>query len=449
MSEMPPLPPSSVATSAQRPGPGAPETLGVALLGCGTVGGGVVRLLEVHADAYRSRLGCGFSLVGVAVRDRHRDRGLAPDLLTDRPHELVADPRVSVVVEVMGGVDPAFDLIMAAIGHGKHVITANKEVIAKHGAEIDAAAADRGVGVYTEGAVAGGIPILAPLKRCLAANRILALSGIINGTTNFILTRMSEEGSALASALAEAQRLGFAEADPTADVEGHDAAYKIAILAGLMGHGRVAVQDVHREGISGITPKDVAHARELGYVIKLLGVARAGDDGLQVGVYPAMVPLSHPLSAIRGVTNAISVQGDAVGEVTFAGPGAGAMPTASAVVGDLLDLAEGLVSGRGPGRLMAGPAGQARVASPDRAESCFYLRLSTEDRPGVLGRVGMAMGDRGVSIASFVQRPEGDGRAEMVFVTHRVREGAFHEALEEIARHPGVLGTETVLRVLD
>ncbi len=426
----------------------AAAPVGVALLGCGVVGGSVARLLADKGGDYAARLGRQLHLVGAAVRDTRRARDIPSALLTTDARALVLRPDVHVVVEVMGGVNPALELILAAIRAGKHIVTANKEVLARHGGEIFAAAREANVGVYYEGAVAGGIPLILPLVRGMAANTVQAVFGIVNGTTNYILTRMSEEGAAYQDVLAEAQRLGYAEADPASDVDGHDAAYKIAILAGLITGRRVPIESVGREGITAITPIDLKYAKDLGYAVKLLAIARRSADGrLEVRVNPTMIPLSHPLAAIRLVTNAVAVKGDAVGEVVFSGPGAGGMPTASAVVADILNAAEALA---GPGALVAPAAGGDADLMPDREiMSAFYLRLTADDKPGVLGALGTRFGTHGVSIRLFVQRVAAEGKAELVFVTHPVAEGAFRDAIAKISNHSAIQKVECIIRVED
>ena len=423
--------------------------LGVGLLGCGTVGTGVARLLLSRVDEYAHRAGRRVELKRIGVRDLGRDRGVDPALFTTNLDAVVQDPEIQIIVEAMGGVDPARRLIMDAIAAGKHVVTANKEVIARHGHEIFPAARARGVAVHVEATVGGGIPIIAAIKQSLAANRIRQIAGIINGTTNYILTMMTAHGQGLSEALAEAQRLGYAEADPTADVEAYDAAYKIAILASTFFDHRVRIEEVYREGISHLTAADILYARELGYVIKLLGVARreAGPDGehLQVRVHPTMIPRAHPLAHINGVMNAVAVAGDAVGEVMFSGPGAGMMPTASAIVGDVLTIA---AQPHEPARLMAClHEGTGGITPIDELETQFYIRLIAHDRPGVIGTIGNACGTHGISILSMVQKGEQDGLAEIVLVTHRVREKAMRAALAEMADHPTIQSIGSVIRV--
>ncbi|MEB3328260.1 MAG: homoserine dehydrogenase [Candidatus Sericytochromatia bacterium] len=429
----------------------SPAPIGVGLLGCGTVGTGVARLLLAREGPYAHRAGRPVSLVRVGVRDVGRDRGLPAALFTADLEAVVDDPRVHVVVEAIGGCEPALALILRAIAARKHVVTANKEVIARHGHVIFPAARAAGVAVQVEATVAGGIPIVAAIKSSLAANRIRQVAGIINGTTNYILTAMAMHGQSLAEALAEAQRLGYAEADPTSDVEAYDAAYKIAILASAIFDHRVAIDEVHREGITALTAADIAYARELGYVVKLLGVARRepGPTGeqLQVRVHPAMIPTSHPLAPIEGVMNAVAVSGDAVGEVMFSGPGAGMMPTASAVLGDVLAIA---AQPELPHRLLTCQhEGLAPVAPIDDLVTRFYVRLLAADEPGVIGTIGQACGRHGISIRSMVQKGERDGSAEIVLITHRVRERAMREALAELAADPSIRAIGSVIRVED
>jgi homoserine dehydrogenase len=428
-----------------------PAPIGVGLLGCGTVGTGVARLLLAREEAYAHRAGRPVSLVRIGVRDAGKDRGLPASLFTTDLAAVVEDPRVHVVVEAMGGTEPALGLIMRAIALGKHVVTANKEVIARHGHTIFPAARAAGVAVQVEATVAGGIPIVAAIKSSLAANRIRQVAGIINGTTNYILTAMAARGQTLEEALGEAQRLGYAEADPTSDVEAFDAAYKIAILASAIFDHRVAIDEVHREGISALTAADIAYARELGYVVKLLGVARRDEsptgEQLQVRVHPAMIPMSHPLAPIEGVMNAVAVSGDAVGEVMFSGPGAGMMPTASAILGDVLAIA---AQPDLPHRLLTCQhEGLAPVAPIDDLETRFYVRLLAADEPGVIGTIGQACGQHGISIRSMVQKGERDGCAEIVLVTHRVRERAMRGALAELGAHPTIRAIGSVIRVED
>lgn len=419
--------------------------IGVGLLGCGTVGTGVAKLLLSHAEDYRHRLGRPLALRRIAVRNPDRSRGLDPKYFTGDPREVIADPDTQIVVEVLGGVEPARSLILQAIAAGKHVVTANKEVIARHGEEIFTAAREKGVGVFIEGTVGGGIPIIMPIKASLAANRVTRIAGIINGTTNYILTKMTQEGAELGTALSEAQRLGYAEADPAADIEGYDAAYKIAILASTIFSQRVKIEDVHREGITQLTAADIRYAKELGYVIKLLGIAVQQDGHLQARVHPAMVAKSHPLAHVNGVSNAIAVHGDAVGEVMFYGPGAGQMPTASAVMGDVLNIASDLDHAS---RLMGClHTDAAALSGIETVETQFYIRLLAQDRPGVIGALGQSFGRFNVSILSMMQKNQQGGLAEIVLVTHKVKEKALRQALADVAEHETIQSIASVIRV--
>ncbi|MBM5802159.1 MAG: homoserine dehydrogenase, partial [Cyanobacteria bacterium K_DeepCast_35m_m2_023] len=405
----------------------------------------------------------------LAVRDLQRARPLQldPSLLTSDAEAVVDDPAVDIVVEVMGGLEPARSLILRAIAAGKPVVTANKAVIARFGEEIAAAAAARGVYVLIEAAVGGGIPIIEPLKQSLGANRIQRVSGIINGTTNYILSRMADEGAAYSAVLADAQRLGYAEADPAADVQGGDAADKIAILAALAYGGTVPRAAIPTSGIDRLDARDVAYADQLGYGVKLLAVAEQvglASDGaaeLDVSVNPTLVPRDHPLAGVHGVNNAILVEADPVGRVMFYGPGAGAGPTASAVVADILNIA-GIrqVSGAGSADqpapldplLAAGSWRPCRLVDPALTRHRNYVRLRTSDEAGVIGRIGTCFGDAGVSLQSIVQfKPPSDAEgahAEIVVITHAVAEANFRSALQAIEALPVVDSIAACLRTL-
>ena len=433
--------------------------IGIGLLGLGTVGAGVAQILQTPDG--RHPLVKELELRKVAVRNLERARPveLAAELLTTDPSEVVANPAVDLVVEVMGGLEPARSLILAAIEAGKAVVTANKAVIARHGAEIAAAAAAKGVYVLMEAAVGGGIPILEPLKQSLGGNRIERVSGIINGTTNYILTRMAEEGASYASVLADAQALGYAEADPAADVEGGDAADKIAILTGLAYGGLVPREAIPTEGIDQLDTRDIDYARDLGFVVKLLAVAeRHGSDSdgtevLDVRVHPTLLAKDHPLAGVNGVNNAILVEGDPVGRVMFYGPGAGAGPTASAVVADILNIAainqvaSGPTAGQDP-LLAASSWRKCRLV--DAGSTCHrnYVRFQSTDRPGVIGHIGGCFGAEDVSLQSIVQfETEGAG-AEIVVITHAVEETRFRRALTAILKHPEVQAVTCCMRTL-
>jgi homoserine dehydrogenase len=441
-------------------------TIGIGLLGLGTVGAGVAGILATPSG--RHPLVAELELRRVAVRDLKRPRPveLAAALLTTDPEAVVDDPAVDIVVEVMGGLEPARSLILRAIAAGKPVVTANKAVIARYGEEIAAAAAEQGVYVLIEAAVGGGIPIIEPLKQSLGANRIQRVSGIINGTTNYILSRMAAEGAAYAEVLADAQRLGYAEADPAADVQGGDAADKIAILAGLAYGGSVPRAAIPTEGIDRLEARDVAYAAQLGYVVKLLAVAEAMPSGqamasaqaeqlLDVRVHPTLLPKAHPLAGVNGVNNAILVEGDPVGQVMFYGPGAGAGPTASAVVADILNIA-GIrqVSGNGAKvpldpLLAAGSWRACRLVDSAVTTHRNYVRLRTSDEAGVIGKIGTCFGEAGVSIQSIVQfETQSAGDAEIVVITHDVCEANFRQALAAIESLADVQTVAACLRTL-
>lgn len=438
--------------------------IGVGLLGLGTVGAGVASILA--SPEGRHPLVRELVLRRVAVRDPARPRAvdLDPALLSDDPQAVVDDPAVEIVVEVMGGLEPARSLILRAIAAGKPVVTANKAVIARHGEEIAAAAAERGVYVLIEAAVGGGIPIIEPLKQSLGGNRIQRVSGIINGTTNYILSRMADEGADYGAVLADAQRLGYAEADPAADVQGHDAADKIAILASLAFGGPVPRAAIATEGIDRLAARDVSYASQLGYVVKLLAVAErvdalvgpeavpGGGLPLDVRVHPTLLPRHHPLAVVHGVNNAILVEGDPVGQVMFFGPGAGAGPTASAVVADILNIA-GIrqVGGGGAGLdplLAAGSWRRCALVDGSLSRHRNYVRLRTRDEAGVIGKIGTSFGAAGVSIQSIVQYEANSGSAEIVVITHDVVEADFRRALAAITALGEVEAVAACLRTL-
>ena len=436
------------------------KKIGVGLLGLGTVGAGVAGILQ--APEGRHPLVAELELVRIAVRDLHRPRPieLPASLLTNNPQAVVDDPSVQVVVEVMGGIEPARTLIMRAIAAGKAVVTANKAVIARHGEEIAAAAAAAGVYVLIEAAVGGGIPIIEPLKQSLGGNRIERVSGIINGTTNYILSRMAQEGVAYDDVLKTAQDLGYAEADPAADVEGFDAADKIAILSGLAFGGPVDRDSIPTQGINKLQSRDVDYAKQLGYRVKLLAVAeRLNSDAqtsqslpLAVSVQPTMVPLDHPLAGVNGVNNAILVEGDPIGRVMFYGPGAGSGPTASAVVADILNIAGirqlGEVHGSLDPLLAASSWRSCHLVDPSAIRQRNYVRFNAEDTPGVIGRIGSCFGDRAISIQSIVQFDASDAGAEIVVITHEISQGQMQDALTAITSMAEVKGLAAHLSCL-
>ena len=423
------------------------DVIRVGMLGCGNVGTALVRLIHENRGLIEARAGVGIEVTRVAVRDvgRRREVALLADVFTDDPRTVVASDGIDVVVEVMGGIDPARELIGEALRAGKPVVTANKELIATHGVELFDAAAAAGVDLLFEASVAGGIPLMRPLRESLAGDRIHRVMGIVNGTTNYILTRMAEDGSSFADALAEAQRLGYAEADPTADVEGLDAAAKAAIIATIAFGAQIRSADVYAEGITAITDDDIASARTLGYVVKLLAVAEEIDGDVAVRVHPAMVPVHHPLAAVRDSFNAVFIEGDAVGELMLYGRGAGGNPTASAVLGDLVDAVKNLVSGARGATI--GVLARKPVRPITDLETPFYILMEAADRPGVLAAIAGEFGRNGVSIKSMEQRGIG-ADARLVFITHRAREADLRATLAALANVDAVSRVGSVVRVI-
>jgi homoserine dehydrogenase len=418
----------------------------IGLLGCGTVGGGVVTLLTREADDITARTGATLEITRVAVRDPGRDRGLplAPEVFTADPWAVVESDEVDVVVEVMGGLDPADALVRRALALGKPVVTANKELVAAAGPELYEAAHEAGVDLAYEAAVAGAIPIIKPLKESLAGDHVTRVVGILNGTTNYILTRMTEEGAGYEEVLADAQRLGYAEADPTADVGGHDAAAKCAILASLAFDTAVHGEDVFREGIDRVTPTDLRVADRLGYVVKLVGIASEVDDQIGVRVHPVFLPKEHPLASVREAFNAVYVEAEAAGELMFYGRGAGSLPTASAVVGDVIDVSRNLLQTARGARESVHRAKKIRPMAEVRTQ--YYVLLDVDDQPGVLADVARTFGDHGVSIAQVWQEGHGDS-AQLVLITHRAREGDLQATVDALAVMAGVRSVASVLRV--
>jgi len=420
----------------------------IGVLGCGNVGAALVRLIEQQAGSIEARTGVRLEVVKVAVRNmsRERDVVLPEGLLTRDAHAVVADPGVDLVVEVIGGIEPARELITQALQSGKPVVTANKELLANVGTELFAAADSAGVDLLFEAAVAGGIPVIRALRESLRGEPVSRVMGIINGTTNFILTKMTEEGADYGAALAEAQRLGFAERDPTADVEGFDAGAKAAILASIAFGAKVVAGDVYHEGISRVTAADIAVAKRLGYVVKLLGIAERDQQSgeIAVRVHPAMVPNTHPLASVRESFNAVFVEGGAVGSLMFYGRGAGGSPTASAVLGDVIDAAVNLVKGT---HGTIGSFGKAVIRPIDETSAEYLLSLEVADRPGVLHAVTGAFAHHGVSIRAAEQ--EGMAAdARLVFITHEARESDVQATVRELRDMDVVKQVGGILRVI-
>ncbi len=424
-----------------------PEPVRVGLLGCGNVGAALVELIRTRSDDIAARTGLALEVARVAVRSITKERSVAlPEgVLTHDAAGVVTDPGIDVVVEVIGGIEPARELTLDAIKAGKPVITANKELLANVGAELFAAADHAGVDLLFEAAVGGGIPVIRPLRESLAGERIHRVMGIVNGTTNYILTRMTEAGASYADALSEAQNLGYAERDPTADVEGYDAAAKAAIIASIAFGVRVVAGDVTNEGIAHITRADIDYAAKMGYVIKLLAIAEQ-REGPEVGVrvHPAMVPAEHPLASVRDSFNAVFVEGAAVGDLMFYGRGAGGFPTASAVLGDLIDAAVNRARGS---HASIGVLGKARIRPIDEVETAYYLNIDVFDRPGVLAAVAGVFGAHGVSIRSMEQEGLGD-EARLVFITHIAREAAMQATVRDLHHLDAVDRITSVLRVI-
>ena len=432
----------------------------IGLLGLGTVGTGSAQILLDTNGRNPLLKEIEIYKVGVRSLQKARDVELPKEVLTTDLEAIVTDEAVDIVVEVMGGLEPARSLILKAIANGKHIVTANKAVIARYGDEIFTAANAAGVYVMLEAAVGGGIPVIQPLKQSLGANRIHSIIGIVNGTTNYILTRMQTERGEFADILADAQKLGYAEADPTADIDGLDAGDKIAILASLAFGGRIKLLDVYREGIRNVSAADIAYAEKLGFVIKLLAVGKREEtasqdpesETLQVRVHPTLVPQTHPLASISGVYNAILVEASPLGQVMFFGPGAGAGATASAVVSDILNIAAVLKT-RGEIKqlhplLSCNHQHYCRLAPISEVVTRFYARFLTKDSPGVIGSLGTCFGKHNVSLESVVQTGFQGKLAEIVVVTHDVREGNFRQALDEIRALESIDSIPSILRVL-
>lgn len=427
----------------------------IGLLGCGTVGTALIALLARQRDVIRARTGLTLEVTRVAVRDttRSRDVDLSADVFTDDADSVVTDPDVDLVVEVMGGVEPARTLLLAAIAGHKPVVTANKELLATIGAEIFAVAEAEGVDVLFEAAIAGGIPLVRPMRESLLGEPVTRVLGILNGTTNYILTRMTESGADYADALAEAQQLGYAEADPTADVGGHDAGAKIAILASIAFGVRVVASDVHLEGITDVGVADIGYAASRGHIIKLLAIAERyasdpvdGDERpvIALRVHPVMIPVTHPLASVRESFNAVFVQGEVVGDLMFYGRGAGGGPTASAVLGDVIDASVNIRKGS---HASVGQLGEAVIRSIDDLDSAFYISVDVVDRPGVLATIAGVFGDHGVSIASMEQDRLGSD-ARIVFITHHASEHDVRATLDGLRNLDAVRRVGSVIRVL-
>ena len=418
----------------------------VALLGVGTVGTGVYKLIQRRADVMVRTIGAEMEVSKILVHNLNKQReGIDASLLTDNWQEIINDSEIQIVVEVMGGIEPARTMILEALHAGKHVVTANKDLLAAYGKELLDAAEEKHCDLLFEAAVAGGIPIIRPLKQCLAGNEIDEVIGIVNGTTNYILTKMFEENMSFEEALAKATELGYAEADPTADVEGLDAGRKVAIMASIAFHSRVVFDDVYTEGITKITADDIAYAKEFDSVIKLLGVAHNTEGGIEVGVYPMLLNKEHPLASVRDSFNAVFVHGDAVDDAMFYGRGAGELPTASAVMGDIIDVARNIEYGCN-GRISCTCYRETPIKKFDEVENKFFLRMQVKNQPGVLASIATVFGSHGVSIARVVQKHIKGNQAELVIVTDKVREDYLKNALEQLRDIENIFEISSVIR---
>ncbi len=426
------------------------KVIKIGMLGLGTVGSGVLQILAQNGDEIRHKLGTRLEVKRIAVRDTGKKRSVNvdPALLTDKQELVLDDPEIDIIIEVMGGVDGARQAITRALQNGKYVVTANKDLLAQHGADLLQIAGEQGKNIFYEASVGGGIPLIRPLKRCLVANRILSLLGIINGTTNYILTQMSREGKEFDEALSEAQAKGFAEADPSSDLEGRDAAYKLAIIASLAFSSRINMSDIHVEGISKVKLRDIRYAAELGYAVKLLAMAEENKAGLKLRVHPALVPLTHPLAAVSNEFNAIFLNGDAVGEVMFYGRGAGSLPTASAVCADMIEAARNIMHEVENG-IVEVTFGQKPVIPMEKQHSRFYLRLKAKDQPGVFASLATAFCNASVSLDMIIQKRSDEETAEIVLVTHDVSEEKFAQAMAEIRAMQAIKSINSILRVVE
>ncbi len=424
------------------------ENVQIALLGLGTVGTGVYKVLKAQKEEISHKVGTEIQLKKILVRNTKKaaEKLDDPSVLTTEWKSILEDPEISVVVEVMGGIEPARSYILDALHAGKSVVTANKDLLASHGKELMDAAAKAKADLLFEASVAGGIPIIRPLKECLAGNQISEVMGIVNGTTNFILTKMAEEGMEFQEALALATELGYAEADPTADIEGLDAARKMAILASIAFHSRVTFDDVYTEGITKITATDIRYAKEMGCDIKLLGMAKNTPEGIETRVQPMLIPSTHPLASVRDSFNAVFVHGDAVDDTMFYGRGAGELPTASAVVGDILDAVRNMVF-HCRGRIGCTCYKEIPMKKMENVSSAYFLRMQVENRSGVLANIAGVFGNNNVSISQIIQKSKKKNRAEIVVITDEVKEKNFQDSLAVISGMSAVEEISSMIRV--
>jgi homoserine dehydrogenase len=421
----------------------------VGLLGLGTVGTGVVRIVEGHQEDLQRQTGSPIEIVKILVQDKAKSRNISvnSDKLTENPWEIIDNPDIDVIVEVMGGVSVTKDYILSALNKGKHVVTANKDLMAIHGPDILAKAAEKGCDVFYEASVAGGIPIIRTLVESFSSDRINKIMGIVNGTTNYILTKMSQEGAAYDDVLKEAQQLGYAESDPTSDVEGLDAARKMTILATLGFHSKVLLSDVEVKGISSVSKEDIQYGKKLGYEVKLLGIAERHDDHISVSVQPTMVKHSHPLASVNGVYNAVYIYGDAVGETMFYGPGAGELPTATSVVADLVAVARNLKLGVN-GRQTFAAYKEKKMKTDEQISSKNFILLHVEDKAGVLAQITQIFAQHEVSLESVLQHPNANNpKAEIIIITHDANQASMKKVLKQFESMDVIHSVKSLYRV--
>lgn len=426
------------------------RTIKVGLIGLGTVGGGVVEIFKNHREDFKRRAGVDIALAAAADRNtaRFEQLGLDPAICTTDAFAVATDPNLDIVIELIGGTGVAHDIVIAALEAGNVVVTANKALMASAGQEVLGLAEAKGLDIRFEASVGGGIPIIEPLKHSLISNEISSVMGIVNGTTNYMLTRMTENGLDYDTALKEAQEKGFAEADPTADVDGFDAAAKIAILASIAFNSRVTIDQVYTEGIRSLAPSDIDYAKEIGYTVKLLAIARRTDKGIDIRVHPTMIPSGHPLASVNGVFNAIYVVGDFVGETMFFGEGAGAGAAASAVMGDVIEAARAIDAGNSV--IGCTCVDNLRIRPIDELQDRYYVRMVVHDKPGVLAATAATFAKHGVSVESLIQRAPGEADlAELVYVTHKAGEASIRAAFEEIRALDSVIEIAALIRVED
>ncbi len=425
------------------------EAVKVGLIGCGTIGSGVLDLFRNNAERISEKIGVTLVLEKVADRDLSKLRALQlpEELITSSAEDILKEPEIDIVIELIGGIEPARSFIVSALEHGKYVVTANKDLMATHGDELLALAREKDLNIFYEASVGGGIPLIRPLKQSLVSDRIHRLIGIVNGTTNYIFTRMFQDQMSLDEALAEAQKLGFAESDPSSDLEGRDAAYKLIILSGLAFGNSIDPDQVYVEGIKGVTYQDIAYAKEIGYTVKLLAIGEKLPEGLALRVHPTLVPDNHPLASVLNEFNAIYIEGDAVGEVMFYGPGAGARPTATAVLADVAEAARS-IGFQCVDRIIEKTYSKTSFVPIDDLMTSFYLRFLADDRPGVFASLAEAFGDEEVSLDMVIQKRRYGNTAEIVLVTHDVKEKAFQQALARVLEIPEIKPNPSVIRLL-